>query len=95
MFLELFRINISYFEREDSSEYLKHKLLRLGPESKHILLKVKVAKYNFKSCNFNFLKCKDSFQDCNPSEVGYFISLHKYSRHKNNAKIKKRRKNIL
>ena len=95
MFLELFRINISYFEREDSSEYRKHKVFRLGPESKHILLKVKVAKYNFKSCNFYFLRCKDSLQDCNSSKVGYFISLHKYCRHKNNAKIKKRKKNIL
>ena len=45
MFFELFRINISYFEREDLSEYRKHKVFRLGPESKHILLRVKVAKY--------------------------------------------------
>ena len=95
MFHELFRINISYFKREDLSEYRQHKVFRLGPKNKHILLKVKVAKYNFKSCNFCFLKCKDSQQDCNPSKVGYFISLHKYSRHKNNAKIKRRRKNIL
>ena len=54
MFFELFRINISYFNREDLSEYRKHKVFRLGLESKHILLKVKVAKYNFKSCNFFF-----------------------------------------
>ena len=86
MFLELFRINVLYFEREHS---------RLGPESKHILLKVKVAKYNFKRCNFYFLKCEDSLQDCNSSKVGYFMSLHEYSRHKNNAKNKKRRKSIL
>ena len=65
MFLELSRINISYFEREDSSEYRKYKVFRLGPESKNKLLKVKVAKYKFKSCNFYFLKCKDSLQDCN------------------------------
>ena len=95
MFFELFRINISYFEREDLSEYRKHKVFRLGPESKHILLKIKVAKYNFKSCNFYFLKCKDSLQDCKSSKVGYFISLHKYSRHKNNAKINKRIRIIL
>ena len=70
-------------------------MFRLGPESKHILLKVKVAKYNFKSCNFYCLKCKESPQDCKSSKVVYFISLDKYYRHKNDAKINKRRKNIL
>ena len=92
---ELFRINVSYFEHEDLSEYRNHKVFRLGPESKHIFLKIKVAKYNFKSYSFYFLKCKDSLQDCKSSKVGYFISLHKYSRHKNNAKINKRIRNIL
>ena len=70
-------------------------MFRLGSESKHILLKVKVAKYDFKNCNFCFLECKESLQDCKSLKVGYFISLHKYCRHKNNAKINKRRKNIL
>ena len=70
-------------------------MFRLGPESKHILLEVKVAKYNFKSCNFYCLKCKELPQDCKSSKIGYFISLHKYCRHKNDAKINKRRKNIL
>ena len=71
----------------------KQKVFRLGPESKHILLKVKVAKYNFKNCNFYFLKCKESLQECKSSKVGHFISLYKYCRHKNNDKINKRRKN--
>ena len=95
MFFKLFRINISNFERKDLSEYRQHKVFRLGPESKHILLKAKVAKYNFKSCKFYFLKYKDSLQDCKSSKEDYFTSFHKYSRHKNNAKINKRRKNIL
>ena len=68
-------------------------MFRLGPESKYILLKVKVAKYNFKNCNLYCLKCKESPQDCKLSKVGCFISLHKYCRHKNDAKINKRRKN--
>ena len=70
-------------------------MFRLGPESKHILLKVKVAKYNFKNCIFYFLKCKESLHDCKSSKVGCFISFYKYCRHKSNAKINKRRKNIL
>ena len=70
-------------------------MLRLGTESKHILLKIKEAKYNFRNCNFCILKCKESLQDSNSSKVDYFISLHKYCRYKNNAKINKRRKNIL
>ena len=70
-------------------------MFRLGPESKHVLSKVKVAKYNFKNCIFYFLKCKELLHDCKSSKVVYFISLHKYCRHKNNAKINKRRKNIL
>ena len=49
MFLQLFRINILYFEREDSSEYRKHKAFRLGPESKHILIKVKIENITSKA----------------------------------------------
>ena len=89
------KINISHFERVDSSEYWRHEVFILGPESKHILLKIKVAKYNFRNCNFCILKCKESLQDSNSSKVDYFISLHKYCRYKNNAKINKRRKKIL
>ena len=70
-------------------------MFRLGPESKHILLKIKVAKYDFRNCNSCILKCKESLQNCNSSKLDYCISLHKYCRYKNNAKINKHRKNIL